>query len=481
MNWLSYARTQVGRIHTPALTTAIVACAGTLTLLPIAPASAADDPVDITAVPTEGDPMDLPGRGPAPKTKEENNTPAPVQSGARPEKAPEPREWFGPEGKSWLEWGRITGDWNGARSKMEEAGLTFAGSLRFDWTSVTSGGVNKDTYSRRLVDVNLTLELEKAFGTGWKGGTLYADFTHYGGKLEEPSGSIQGTDVIASPRHLDQLSEIWFQQVFADGAVRIKLGKIDTNAEFAVLPCACSFVSANGVWDANLLDMPTYPDPAFGGLIFYTPCDSFYVGCGAFDGATHDGFHTGGRGPATFFSDSKSDSWYFIGEAGVRWPTCGACFAGQFSIGGWYHTGDYDRFDGSIAHGTGGFYAMAQQQLTRRGDEDGLKDKGLFVFARAAFADEDISAVRTHCAAGLSMQGTFDGRDADKAGIMWSLADLPSASGASGDENLVELFYTIAATPGVSVTPYVQWVGNPSGDPSIKDATLLGVSVKVVF
>jgi carbohydrate-selective porin OprB len=64
---------------------------------------------------------------------------------------------------------------------------------------------------------------------------------------------------------------------------------------------------------------------------------------------------------------------------------------------------------------------------------------------------------------------------------MWSYAGLSSASGAVGNESIVELYYTLAATGSVSLSPYFQWVSNPSGNPAIDDAVLVGLSVKVSF
>lgn len=439
------------------------------------------DGTAITAVPTGGDPLDLPGRGPAPKTKSENALPPPVQSGARPEKTPDPREWFGSDGKPWLEWSRATGDWGGTRTSMEAAGITFAGSIRADFFSNLSGGRDTTGFSRMFVDANLTFDLDPLTGGAWKGGSVYADFYNYSGEKTDPTGSVQGTDLLTISRNVNQLGELWFQQVLFDGVLRVKAGKIDANVDFAALPCATGFISANGSWDPALIEMPTYPDPATGVLAFYTPNDCFYCGAGCFDGATHDGIHTGSSGPATFFSDSRSDSWYLIGEAGLNWKQLGSLAAGRAYIGGWYHSGDFVRFDSTTADGTGGLYLAAQQQLITRGEGDEQKDKGLFAFARAAFADDSIATIRTHVSAGLVTKGTFEGRDSDEAGLMWSFADLSPDSGTSGNESIVELYYGLALAGSVTVTPNFQWVHNPGGDPTLDDAVLIGLSVKLSF
>lgn len=444
-------------------------------VFPLAAAAQDGDPIELSAFDMNGD-LDLPGRAPGPKTKDEAVVPPAVQSNARPEDASAPEEWFGKS--PWNEWSRVTGNWGGVRTRLEDRGLTLAGSFRMDIGSVLSGGVSGAGINRRLVDLNATLDLDPL--AGWKGGSIYADLYHYAGTLEDRTGSASGVDAIASDQSLDQLAELWFQQVAFDGVLRVKAGKIDANVDFAALPCATGFISANGSGSPALIDMPTYPNPATGVLAFVSPTERCYLGAGVFDGATHDGFATGSRGPATFFSNSKSDSLYFIGEAGFTWSSVASLGGGLCSAGAWHHTGDFDRFDGGTDEGTTGFYAMAQQQLARRdGDED--DEKGLFAFARLGLADRDVSAIGAHASCGLVWKGTFAGRDDDSTGIMLSYADLAADSGASGDETIVEAYYTFAATGAIGITPSIVWVSNPSGDSSLDDALLAQVSLKVAF
>lgn len=340
---------------------------------------------EVTSVETEGNPFDQPGRGPGPRTAEEAKKPVAEQNKALPAPTPAPPvpapesapatspiiEGFRAGGKPWTEWARATGDWGGARTSLENAGLTIAGSFTLDWSTIFSGGASKRAYSRRFLDINGTLDLGKL--VGWNGGTVYADFYHYSGITSNPVGDVQGTDALSTGRSIDQLGELWFQQTLFDGKLRIKAGKIDANVDFAFLPCATGFVSANGTWDPNLLGQPTYPDPATGVLAFVYPTENLYIGAGFFDGATVDGFATGSRGPATFFSDSKSSSWFVQGEAGLTWKSLGDLGAGQLGFGGWTHTGDFSRFDGGTERGTwGGLRAgSAAAHQAKRGRKQG--------------------------------------------------------------------------------------------------------------
>ncbi|MBY0312899.1 MAG: carbohydrate porin [Phycisphaerales bacterium] len=432
----------------------------------------------LSSVEVEAGPIDSPGRKPAPRTAEESKQPSAVQTGAQPTPPPAPRDWFGEGGKPWWEWSRATGDWGGARTALEDAGLTIAGSFTLDWSSVWSGGAENRAYTRRWLDLNATLDLDKAFG--WKGGSVYIDFYHYGGEIGNPVGDAQGTDALITPRHLDQVAELWFQQTLFDGKLRVKAGKIDANIDFAFIPCATGFISYNGTWDPNQLGQPTYPDPATGVLAFVYPTDQLYVGFGVFDGATQDGIRTGSRGPSTFFSDSKSDSWYFIGEVGLTWKELGSLGAGQLSAGGWGHTGDFARFSGGAKEGTAGGYVLFQQQFIGR-EGEGNESKGLFGFARFNHASDDVALITNHIAAGAVLKGTFAGRDADECGVMWSMGDLSNKSGADGDEHNVELFYKLQLFGSVSIIPDLQFISNPSGNASLDDAWVGTLSIVVSF
>lgn len=429
--------------------------------------------------------LDLPGRSGAPRTREEAKQPPAQQTNAAPTPAPPPppakREGFGADALPWWDWPRATGDWGGLRSGLEDAGVTIAGSFTLNWSSVFDGGAETRAFSRRFLDVNATFDLDKLFGL--KGGSVYADFYHFSGETGKPVGDAQGVATLETGRRLDQVGELWYQQVLLDGRVRLKVGKIDANTEFAFTDSGKGFLSANANWDGNLLAQPTYPDPAVGAVLFVYPVDGLYLGAGAFDGATQDGYATGSRGPATFFSDSKSDSWYFTGEAGVTWDELGPCGRGRLAAGGWGHTGRFDRFDGGTEDGTQGAYVLAEQQLLRRDGAEGddAKKKGLFAIARWAWADPAVSVIRNHAAVAVVLKGTFAGRDLDEAGVMWSYADLSRRSGATSDEHLVEAYYRLQLLGSVSVSPTFQWVHDPSGDPTIDDAFVGTLSLTVTF
>jgi hypothetical protein len=112
----------------------------------------------------------LPGQDPGARTRPPEK-PAPPAEPAGPAD-PVVREWFGGDG--WTRWTRATGDWGGARNALEEAGISFNGSLVADWGRVLSGGVREGSDFRFLLDLNLAFDLGAI--AGLDGGTVFADF-----------------------------------------------------------------------------------------------------------------------------------------------------------------------------------------------------------------------------------------------------------------------------------------------------------------
>lgn len=420
-------------------------------------------------------PLDLPGHERGERDKDE--APKAEEPKVTPE---EDREWFGH--KPFWEWSRVTGDWGGARTRLENLGIEFAGSYTLDWSSVWSGGVNNVASTRSLLDLNLTFDLDKLVGLA--GGKVFADF--YSTDMRGGSrdvGDYQGVSNIETGDNLDQVAELWYEQWIFKDVLRLKVGKIDAAGEFAYVSHNEDNLHGGAGYVLTNLGYPTYPDPATGVALFAYPTEWLYIGGGLFDGATLDGFATGRRGPATFFNDDKSDSWLWMGELGVTWNELWSMGGGRAAAGVWHHTHDFDRFDGGVDSDATGFYALVEQQIFKSGEGEAADEHGLFGWLQYGWADEDVSDVAQHLGGGLVLKGTFEGRDDDNVGTWISWIDLSDAEGAgfSDDEVAWELFYKFQVTPAFSLRPDVQFIFNPSGDETIDDAVVGGLRVEIAF
>lgn len=452
---------------------------GVLTSASIAAAAHAQDG-SLDLVMAAG-PQDVPGVEKGPRQRPPETPPVAVPPA---DETLEPVEWLG--GRPWWEWTRATGNWGGYRDRLEESGLSIAGSYTLDWLGVWSGGVRNRASTRTLLDINATFDLEKL--ADWKGATVFADFYSTDGRGQDDIGDIQGVSNIETDENDDQLAELWFEKWMLDRRIRIKAGKIDANTEFGFPECAGEYPHSAPAYSPTNFMLPTYPDPAIGVVAFVYPSDRCYLGAGLFDGAAGDGLRTGGHGARTFLSDDKSSDWFWIAETGFTWSEAASLGKGRVAGGGWYHTGEFETFAGDHDDGTAGMYVLAEQQLLRRGGQpaegdDPDADQGVFIFAQVGWADEDVSEIGLHVAGGLTLSGTFAGRDDDAAGVYVSWVDLSDddAAGFTDDETVIHAFYKCQIAGSVSLRPSISYVLSPSGDSSTDDAVVGSLRLSIEF
>lgn len=385
--------------------------------------------------------------------------------------------------------GELGGDaldlWESITTKASDKGLSLAGEYIYEYTNVLDGGVKSGGSDRNLFVFDAELDLEKLFAL--KGATVFAQFQHAsrerGGTMD--TGDIQAFSNLEVERSLDALYELWFQQVLADGKVRIKVGKVDANTEFNYVDAAGGFANSSAGFSPTIFAFPTYPNPAMSVNVFATLVENdgsaFTLGYGFFDGSSAvDEEETGRRGPSTFFSDDASNDYFHILQGEQTWENLGSLGEGRLSFGGWYHTGRFETFSGGSDAGAFGLFATAEQRLTKRSaDSDG----GLFAFAQYGSADENVSEIAQHIAAGLVTEGTFANRENDSAGIYVTYVDLSddSAAGFAKNECTFDAYYNIQLNEHLAVQPELQYILNPSGSATVNDALVGGVRVSASF
>ncbi len=377
---------------------------------------------------------------------------------------------------------RLTGDWGGLRSDLESQGLTLGGEYIAEFTSVIDGGIDANDSIRNLFTLDAELDLETAFGV--KGGTFFAQYlsvnAERGGSRD--AGDLQVFSNIENDRSLDVLYELWYEQLFLGDRVRVKIGKIDANSEFAFVEAAGEFANSSAGFSPAIFVFPSYPDPATSVNLFATLIrqDAFEwtIGYGLYDGAAGvDGVPTGTRGPSTFFDSDRSNDYFHIAQTDFKWDA-----RARLTLGAWRHTGDFARFDGGVEDETTGFFATGELRVfAPDAARDEASEHGIYLFGQYAWADEDVSEVAQHFGAGAVWRGMFASRPDDSAGLYVSFADLSDDAGFEDDELALDAYYRFQLAPAVFVQPEAQHILRPSGDPGIGDALIFGLRVGVSF
>ncbi len=384
-----------------------------------------------------------------------------------------------------LERETLLGELWGVRTAVANAGLTFAPYMIMDWSVDVDGGLHEGGSAfRHLLSINATLDLATALG--WPSGTVFVDFQTQDGEI--------GSDEVGDYQYvgdwdadgLTQVSELWFEYEFLDGAVRTKIGKVDANWEFEYTELGWEFVHGSAAYPATNLLLPTYPNPATSVNLFVSPTEWVTFAFGVYDGALAEGVNTGSRGPSTFFG-APADL-YLIGEVDFHWAIGASGASGRIAVGGWHSTGTFERFDGGEDDGTSGFSLTFDQMLwvtepSEDGEPSGFEERGIGVFLQYDWADPDVMPTDNHLEAGATWRGPCSARQRDLLGVYASwvhFSDEPGAGFSESGELALELMYKAFVTPAAAVQPYVQYIINPGGV-DLPDAVNIGVRLTVTF
>lgn len=357
---------------------------------------------------------------------------------------------------TWQRFGQLRDDW-------AASGLAVSGAFIWDGSQNFRGGIDTErAISRYLLNIGLSADLEELFG--WRGASAFVDFQHHDGTLGDTIvGDFQVFSNIDAPRRT-QIPRAWLQTHWLDDRLRIKAGKIDANTEFAYTLSGGSFLNSSMGFSPTIFVMPTYPDPAGGLIAEWNSSDVWQARIGVFDGVGATGVPTGSRLPTTLLNDFKD--LFTIFEVDRNWGNQADGTLGRVAVGGWYHNGDFDRFDGARQSGTAGWFAAADQWLWNEGDCETHSSQGIAAFAQIGGADDRVSQAKTHWGLGLTWTGALETRDRDVFGVGVSGVEFTRQGGAgltASREVATEVFYQLMLPRGWNITADLQAITNPGG------------------
>jgi porin len=158
---------------------------------------------------------------------------------------------------------------------------------------------------------------------------------------------------------------------------------------------------------------------------------------------------------------------------------------GKLAFGTWYYTARFDNLlpvqpatQGYVC-GTQGAYAFADLQLHQW---QGSHPRGLSAFLRYGVADPRVHRFGSYLGSGIVLTGAL--REDDQLGLALARAinghDYRTALALQGTasnaaETNVELTWRVPLSKWLAVQPDVQYVFNPSTDPTLRDALVVGI------
>ncbi|HMH64520.1 MAG TPA: carbohydrate porin, partial [Rhizomicrobium sp.] len=317
----------------------------------------------------------------------------------------------------------LTGNWNGARTKLENSGIQLGGDEILETLGNPDSGRKQGAVVAGRFELFANVDLQKALG--WPGAIFHANAyqIHGEGLTSHDLGNLLTLSNIEA-RPATRLFALWVQQSLFNDTVSLRIGQIAADDEFFVSQYAPLFVNSTFGWPAilgiNLPDGgPAYPvaRPGVRARIAVSP--RLVLSAALFSGdpmadETGFDFHLNG--------DVFAISELAYGMTMFELP-------GTMKLGSWIHSGRftdqrYDAMHVSLAdpasigipashRGDYGGYFILDQLLWRK---NGTSDAGLGGFFRVGGNPSDRNLIELHMDGGLTYAGPF-GRDNDTIGI----------------------------------------------------------------
>lgn len=407
---------------------------------------------------------------------------APIEAGAQSASIDSTQQDSGDRERLWVrlrDRDHLLGNLGGAWQKLEDHGATLELVHTAEFFRNTRGGMKVGDNYRG--DLSLTLELDTEKAGWWKNGTFFVHLqAEYGeGITDDYVGDFQVLSNIDADDYA-QVSELWYQHTFFDQRLRLKLGKMDSTADFAAPEYGGEFINSSPGFHPTI-PLVTYPDQDWGIVLGIEPVDWFSMNFGVYQGRPDGGKSIG----------NTIDGLYgplVLVEPAFHYTIAGR--AGQLRVGGWWLGDEVEKFlkkfeeDRDVMPDettSRGWWVVFDQELWRENPEIEDDEQGLAFFAQYGWASEDVSEATEYWGGGIQWIGPIPRRDDDVLGLGVFYTELTrKVDFAEHQETVLEFFYRAQVFNWLSIKPDVQYIRDPGGTNN-KSSLAVGVRVEVTF
>jgi porin len=384
----------------------------------------------------------------------------------------------------------LTGDWGGARTQMEDFGLTFRLFYNQQAQQNFLGGLQHD-HGRLSGSYDLQLEIDFQKMGLIPGSSFFMETSGTWGDGINPTkvGALFNVNADACGDYPIFVKKWWFKQTLFDRKAEFRLGEIQTNKDLFDVSLYANHEDKDFLNQASIRN-PTIPHrTGIGAFAKVEPLDRFYLQAAAVDAQSVP--------RTTGFNTAFHDEAHFLGfwEAGFTpaWQTPRGPLPGRYRIGWWYNPTPKTVFEDTLdgrrqteeQAGDLGLYLGFDQMIWKEND-DPKDTQGLGLFARYGTSHRDVNKVNNAWEVGASYKGLLPLRDQDVMGLAVSQGILSKQFREECDEQadretVYEWYYAIRVTPWCIFTPDLQVVTNPGGDRDAPDAFVGGFRIRIIF
>ncbi len=390
----------------------------------------------------------------------------------------------------------LTGDWDGLRNQLNDAGFAITPVWEGEYFGAAGGG-HSGSISDGLFDIAFDMDLERVTHF-WQDAVFHLNVLDiYGSSLSgRYVGDFSNTSNLAGFNTF-RLQEMWIQQNLWTKRISLRAGMLAADTEFFASQGASLFL--NGTFGAftligaNFNNAPVYPVAAPAVRLDFAPVSFLDFKAGVY--APNEDAENNTHG--TDFSINKQDGALIALEASylVNQSPNDRGLIGSYRIGTFIQQGDYTTWGSQAANaldpskplrsGTNWMiYGVADQELFKNGQYT------VEAFVRAGFASPSYSFVDNYLEGGFNFTGFVPNRILDVAGIafarsgiskQFSQSQVEQGSPRSSSESIIEATYKIQIAPWGSLQPDLQYVINPSGVAGSRNAFVFGIRSVIAF
>ena len=280
------------------------------------------------------------------------------------------------------------------------------------------------------------------------------------------SGDLQTLSNISTDNAL-KVYEFWYEQGFANDAVKLLVGLHDYNSTFYALDSAGLFtVSSFGIGSDTAQVSPSIFSTTATAVHLTLQQGNMYLLLAAYDGVPGDPSNPHG----THIQFNSGDGLFKAAELGFM---DGKKY--KIAVGGWQKTTEEENvMNGLLSNQNQGYYIIGEKNIS----------ENLTAFFQYGRADDAINQLDEYTGAGLRLNNVWQENDALGLGVARAHNGAPYVTQnptIETAETILELTYFRPLITHLNAQASVYYVKNPSMSPLLENALALGLRLYIEF
>lgn len=388
----------------------------------------------------------------------------------------------------------VTKDWNGTKSYLKDRGINIAISYVSDLLGNPIGGKRQGFANAGSLGIDLSLDFEKIACI--RGLSFFTSFVYRSGNnlsSEYIDNQFPVAQVFGGETY--RLNELYLQEAYEE-LFYLKAGRLSGGNDFLASPFYSKYVSnafcGNPIGIFFNVPFTAYPNSTWGVYLNFKPHESFLVRGAVYNA---NGYISKNKYHGANFTFHSTQGVLLITEWVYLFNQLGDGLPGNYKIGGYYTTGTSLKFTKSRQKGNYGYYFLFDQMLYPKE----TKDQGLTYFLALLFAPKDRNCFPFFLSSGFVYQGIGNSRSLDSisCGVAYGsysseLRRMQKTACSTGidscfgnrqqtAETVLEIDYWFQVNKWLALTPDLQYIINPKGYGTTKNAIVIGIQVSLAI